>query len=108
MADVGRPGRQPPGRGVRRTLPDVRKTVTILFCDVVDSTVLGEQNDPETRQAMSRYFKEMQAIVEGHGGVVERFRGDEVMAVFGVPSCTRTMRCGRCARGWRCCAVWSS
>ena len=65
----------------------MRKTVTILFCDVVDSTVLGEQNDPETvRQAMSRYFKEMQAIVEGHGGVVERFRGDEVMAVFGVPS----------------------
>lgn len=66
---------------------EVRKTVTILFCDVVDSTVLGEQNDPETvRQAMSRYFKEMQAIVEDHGGVVERFRGDEVMAVFGVPS----------------------
>lgn len=61
--------------------------MTILFCDVVDSTVLGEQNDPETvRQAMSRYFKEMQAIVEGHGGVVERFRGDEVMAVFGVPT----------------------
>ena len=70
-----------------RPRQEVRKTVTILFCDVVDSTVLGEQNDPETvRQAMSRYFKEMQAIVEGHGGIVERFRGDEVMAVFGVPS----------------------
>ncbi len=70
-----------------RPRQEVRKTVTILFCDVVDSTVLGEQNDPETvRQAMSRYFKEMQAIVEGHGGVVERFRGDEVMAVFGVPA----------------------
>ena len=70
-----------------RPRQEVRKTVTILFCDVVDSTVMGEQNDPETvRQAMSRYFNEMQAIVEGHGGVVERFRGDEVMAVFGVPT----------------------
>jgi class 3 adenylate cyclase/tetratricopeptide (TPR) repeat protein len=65
----------------------VRKTVTILFCDVVDSTVMGEQSDPETvRHAMSRYFDEMRAIVERHGGVVERFRGDEVMAVFGVPT----------------------
>jgi class 3 adenylate cyclase len=65
----------------------VRKTVTILFSDVVDSTGLGERNDPETvRQAMSRYFHEMQAIVESHGGFVEGFRGDEVMAVFGVPT----------------------
>ena len=70
-----------------RPRQELRKTVTILFCDVVDSTVLGEQNDPETvRQAMSRFFNEMQAIVERHGGVVERFRGDEVMAVFGVPT----------------------
>jgi class 3 adenylate cyclase/tetratricopeptide (TPR) repeat protein len=70
-----------------RPRQEVRKTVTILFCDVVGSTVLGEQTDPETvRQAMSRFFNEMQAIVEGHGGVVERFRGDEVMAVFGVPT----------------------
>ena len=72
---------------------EVRKTVTILFCDVVDSTVLGERRDPETvRQAMLRYFDEMKAIVEGFGGVVEPFRGDEVMAVFGSPRCTRTMR----------------
>ena len=42
---------------------------------------------PETvRHAMSRYFDEMKAIVERHGGIVERFRGDEVMAVFGVPT----------------------
>ena len=65
----------------------MRKTVTILFCDVVDSTGLGERNDPETvRQAMLRYFHEMQVILESHGGAVERFRGDEVMAVFGVPT----------------------
>ncbi len=66
---------------------EVRKTVTILFCDVVDSTALGERRDPETvRQAMLRYFDEMRTIVEGFGGVVEPFRGDEVMAVFGVPT----------------------
>jgi class 3 adenylate cyclase/tetratricopeptide (TPR) repeat protein len=66
---------------------ELRKTVTILFCDVVDSTVMGEQSDPETvRHAMSRYSDEMSRIIERHGGVVEHFRGDEVMAVFGVPT----------------------
>src|SRR5919204_2045583 len=70
-----------------RPRQELRKTVTILFCDVVDSTVMGEQSDPETvRHAMSRYFDEMRAIVERHGGAVEHFRGDEVMAVFGVPT----------------------
>ena len=74
--------------GTSLRLPqEVRKTVTILFCDVVDSTALGERRDPETvRQAMLRYFDEMKSIVEGFGGVVEPFRGDEVMAVFGVPT----------------------
>jgi class 3 adenylate cyclase/tetratricopeptide (TPR) repeat protein len=70
-----------------RPRQELRKTVTILFCDVVDSTVMGEQSDPETvRHAMSRYSDEMSMIVERHGGVVEHFRGDEVMAVFGVPA----------------------
>jgi class 3 adenylate cyclase/tetratricopeptide (TPR) repeat protein len=70
-----------------RSGQELRKTVTILFCDVVDSTVMGEQSDPETvRHAMSRYSDEMSRIVERHGGVVEHFRGDEVMAVFGVPT----------------------
>jgi class 3 adenylate cyclase/tetratricopeptide (TPR) repeat protein len=70
-----------------RSRQELRKTVTILFCDVVDSTVMGEQSDPETvRHAMSRYSDEMSRIVERHGGVVEHFRGDEVMAVFGVPT----------------------
>jgi class 3 adenylate cyclase/tetratricopeptide (TPR) repeat protein len=64
----------------------VRKTVTILFSDVVTSTELGERLDPESmRRVMSRYFDEMQAIVERHGGTVEKFIGDEVMAVFGIP-----------------------
>jgi class 3 adenylate cyclase/tetratricopeptide (TPR) repeat protein len=66
---------------------EIRKTVTILFCDVVGSTALGEKTDPETtRKVMSRYALEMSAVVERHGGTVERFRGDEVMAVFGVPT----------------------
>ncbi len=64
----------------------VRKTVTILFSDVVTSTELADRLDPESlRQVMSRYFDEMRAIVERHGGTVEKFIGDEVMAVFGVP-----------------------
>jgi class 3 adenylate cyclase/tetratricopeptide (TPR) repeat protein len=65
---------------------EVRKTVSILFCDVVGSTSIGERADPEAvRRVISRYFDEMQAIVELHGGTVEKFKGDEVMAVFGVP-----------------------
>jgi class 3 adenylate cyclase/tetratricopeptide (TPR) repeat protein len=64
----------------------VRKTVTVLFCDVTGSTSLGERQDPEAlRQAMSRYFDEMRAVLERHGASVEKFIGDAVMAVFGVP-----------------------
>jgi DNA-binding SARP family transcriptional activator len=63
-----------------------RKTVTVLFADVVSSTALGESLDPEaTRDVMSRYFAAMRAAIEYHGGTVEKFAGDEVMAVFGVP-----------------------
>jgi class 3 adenylate cyclase len=63
-----------------------RKTVTILFCDIVGSTSLGESTDPEALRALlARYFESMKAVVEGHGGTVEKFIGDAVMAVFGVP-----------------------
>jgi class 3 adenylate cyclase/tetratricopeptide (TPR) repeat protein len=63
-----------------------RKVVTILFCDVTGSTQLGEQLDPEALRALlARYFERMKAIVERHGGSVEKFIGDAVMAVFGVP-----------------------
>jgi class 3 adenylate cyclase/tetratricopeptide (TPR) repeat protein len=65
---------------------EVRKTVTVLFADVTGSTALGERLDPESvRGVMSRYFDEMRAAVEAHGGIVEKFIGDAVMAVFGVP-----------------------
>ena len=65
---------------------EVRKTVTIVFCDVVGSTAMGEALDPESlRHVMERYFDAMQAAIERHGGTVEKFIGDAVMAVFGVP-----------------------
>src|SRR6266511_536613 len=63
-----------------------RKTVTVLFCDVTGSTALGESTDPEALRALlARYFERMKGIVESHGGTVEKFIGDAVMAVFGVP-----------------------
>ena len=65
---------------------EVRKTVTVVFSDVSGSTALGERLDPESlRRVMSRYFDEMQAVVEAHEGTVEKFIGDAVMAVFGIP-----------------------
>jgi len=63
-----------------------RKIVTVLFCDVTGSTALGESIDPEAlRGLLARYFERMKTIVERHGGTVEKFIGDAVMAVFGVP-----------------------
>jgi class 3 adenylate cyclase/tetratricopeptide (TPR) repeat protein len=65
---------------------DVRKTVTVVFADVTGSTALGEQLDPEAaRKLMARYFETARSILERHGGRVEKFIGDAVMAVFGVP-----------------------
>src|SRR5919202_461701 len=63
-----------------------RKTVTVLFCDVTGSTALGESSDPEALRALlARYFERMKGVIESHGGTVEKFIGDAVMAVFGVP-----------------------
>ena len=63
-----------------------RKVVTVLFSDVTGSTALGEQLDPESlRAVLARYFEMARAVVRRHGGSVEKFIGDAVMAVFGVP-----------------------
>jgi class 3 adenylate cyclase/tetratricopeptide (TPR) repeat protein len=66
--------------------PGSRKTVSVVFCDLVGSTALGERSDPEVlRELMRRYHAELRAILERHGGSVEKFVGDAAMAVFGVP-----------------------
>ncbi|MEO8229850.1 MAG: adenylate/guanylate cyclase domain-containing protein [Chloroflexota bacterium] len=66
---------------------DVRKIVTVLFSDVTGSTALGERHDPEAiRRVMARYFDAARTTIDRHGGTVEKFIGDAVMAVFGIPA----------------------
>ena len=68
-------------------MAEARKTVTIVFSDVAGSTSLGDRLDPEAlRRVMERYFAEMRLVLERHGGTVEKFIGDAVMAAFGVPA----------------------
>lgn len=74
----------------RRTLSDPgteqRKLVTVLFADLVDSTVISQALDPEdVREIVNRYFSAWRTAIEHEGGVVEKFIGDAVMAVFGIP-----------------------
>ena len=65
---------------------EVRKTVTVVFADVTGSTALGDRLDAESlRRLISRYFARMQEVLGRHGGTVEKFIGDAVMAVFGIP-----------------------
>jgi class 3 adenylate cyclase len=71
---------------VQQQPTSVRKVVTIVFADVADSTPLGQGLDAEAlRQLMQRYFDTLRTVLERHGGTVEKFIGDAVMAVFGVP-----------------------
>jgi class 3 adenylate cyclase len=77
-----------------------RRLLTVLFADLVGSTELGSGTDPEVlRQQMTRFFERMKEIAETHGGTVEKFIGDAVMVVFGVPrlhddDAERAVRCG--------------
>src|SRR5215470_5041676 len=65
---------------------EIRKTVTALFCDLVGSTMLGGRHDPEVLRPLLRgYFEQMREAAERHGGRVEKFIGDAVAAVFGLP-----------------------
>jgi len=73
--------------GARSSSGEARKTVTVVFSDVAESTRLGAELDPEAvRRIMSRYFETASRALERHGGTVEKFIGDAVMAVFGIPS----------------------
>ena len=68
------------------SLAPTRKHVCVLFVDIVDSTGLAEATDPELlRTFLARYFDRVSALIWRHGGTVEKFIGDAVMAVFGVP-----------------------
>src|SRR5215468_8145768 len=65
---------------------EVRKTVTVVFCDLKDSTSLGEKLDSESlREVLDVYFSAMRRVLERHGGTVEKYIGDAIMAVFGLP-----------------------
>jgi predicted ATPase/class 3 adenylate cyclase len=65
---------------------EVRKTVTIVFSDLKGSTSLGEKLDSESlREVLNTYFTDMKTVLERHGGTVEKFIGDAIMAVFGLP-----------------------
>jgi class 3 adenylate cyclase len=67
-------------------MPEERKLVTLLFTDVTGSTALGEALDPEdTRALMARYYGHARRVITEHGGTLEKFIGDAVMAVFGLP-----------------------
>ena len=66
-------------------MPEERKLVTILFADVTGSTALGELFDPEdVRALMGRYYEHARRVVAAHGGTIEKFIGDAVMALFGL------------------------
>lgn len=63
-----------------------RKTLTVVFCDLKDSTVLGERLDPEViGEVLDLYFTAMTRVLTRHGGTVQKFIGDAIVAAFGIP-----------------------
>jgi len=66
---------------------ELRKTVTIIFCDLKGSTSLAERLDSEAlREVLGVYFSTMRQVIERYGGTVEKYIGDAIMAVFGLPT----------------------
>ena len=87
---LARPARPPqpapPAAAAPLAIAEARKTVTVLFADVTDSTGLADRLDPEVlRNVLGRYFDVGSQAITRHGGFVEKFVGDALMAVFGVP-----------------------
>ena len=86
FAFCGRCGSPLPGGTAAPSSGEERKVVTILFADLTGSTSLAERLDPEQmRGIMTRFFATMSGVIVRHGGTVEKFIGDEIMAVFGLP-----------------------
>jgi class 3 adenylate cyclase/tetratricopeptide (TPR) repeat protein len=89
-----------PVEPVDRPVAEERKTVTVLFCDLVGFTAASDGADPEdVRARIGPYYARLRAVIEGFGGTVEKFIGDAVMAVFGAPVAheddpERAVRCG--------------
>ena len=88
------------------TLParERRKTVTMIFCDLKDSTALGQRIDAEAlHEVKDRYFGAMAAQITRHGGKIEKYIGDAIMAVFGLPRAHEddALRAVRAAAGMR-------
>ena len=78
-----------------------RRLVTVLFADLVGFTALAEDRDAEeVRDLLARYFELARGIVERHGGTIEKFIGDAVMAVWGTPTPTRTTPSAPCVPPW--------
>ncbi len=74
------------GTALAPVAPERWKLATLVFCDLSGSTAMGERLDAEAvRSLMLSYFHEMRGALERHGGTVEKFVGDAVLAVFGVP-----------------------
>ena len=75
-----------------RETPEPGSLVSLLFFDLVGSTALGERLDPEAfRHVQLRYYATCEEALHRHRGTIEKFIGDAVMCVFGIPSRTRTM-----------------
>jgi class 3 adenylate cyclase len=75
-----------PLEGGAEPVPELRRNISVIFADLVGSTMLGESLDAEAlRYVTGRYFDTMRAAAERHGGTVEKFIGDAVVVLFGVP-----------------------
>jgi class 3 adenylate cyclase/tetratricopeptide (TPR) repeat protein len=89
------------GAELAERTPERRKLATLLFCDMSGSTAMGERVDAESvREMMFAYFHEVRGAIERHGGTVEKFVGDAVMAVFGVPVAHEDDALRACRAAW--------
>jgi len=91
------------GTALAPAAPERWKLATLVFCDLSGSTAMGERLDAEAvRSLMLSYFHEMRGALERHGGTVEKFVGDAVLAVFGVPEAHEDDALRACRAALRC------